>query len=93
MTIIGPILMAALMIAPALLAKYDNQDIKTIAVIDDSMLFYKSLPDSKYINALENEILLLEGKEPKRKFITCTLIKNPAVKINGEIETLEWEKP
>jgi len=49
MTIIGPILMAALMIAPALLAKYDNQDIKTIAVIDDSMLFYKSLPDSKYI--------------------------------------------
>ncbi len=49
MTIIGPILMAALMIAPGLLAKYDNQNVKTIAVIDDSMLFYKSLPDSKFI--------------------------------------------
>ncbi len=49
MTIIGPILMAALMIAPSLLAKYDNQKVKTIAVIDDSMIFYKSLPNSKYI--------------------------------------------
>ncbi len=41
--------MAALMIAPSLLAKYDNQKVKTIAVIDDSMIFYKSLPNSKYI--------------------------------------------
>ncbi|RLD47609.1 MAG: ABC transporter permease [Bacteroidetes bacterium] len=49
MTIIGPILMAALMIAPGLLAKYDNQKIKTIAVIDDSMIFFKSLPNSKFI--------------------------------------------
>jgi len=49
MTIIGPILMAALMIAPGLLAKYDNKKVKTIAVIDDSMIFYKSLPNSQYI--------------------------------------------
>jgi len=41
--------MAALMIAPGLLAKYDNQKIKTIAVIDDSMIFFKSLPNSKFI--------------------------------------------
>lgn len=49
MTIIGPILMAALMIAPGLLAKYDNKEIKKIAVIDDSMIFKNSLPNSEFI--------------------------------------------
>ncbi|MDD4235521.1 MAG: ABC transporter permease [Bacteroidales bacterium] len=39
MSIIGPILFAALMIAPALLAQMEEDDLKKIAVLDDSYLF------------------------------------------------------
>ena len=49
MTIIGPILMASIMIVPGILAKYDNQDKKIIAVIDNSTIFENSIPNTKHI--------------------------------------------
>lgn len=60
MSIIGPILFAALMIAPALLAQMEEDDLKKIAVLDDSYLFapvkdssgttvFSVLKDTKFI--------------------------------------------
>jgi len=43
MTIIGPVLMAALMIGPAYLAKMDKEDTKEVLVIDQTGAFQKSL--------------------------------------------------
>ncbi len=39
MTIIGPILMAALMVGPAILAKYDKEELKEVLVIDQTKAF------------------------------------------------------
>ncbi|MFO7828113.1 MAG: ABC transporter permease [Bacteroidales bacterium] len=49
MTILGPILFAALFIGPAWIASLDDTDIKNIAVIDSSGIFINNLPDTDYI--------------------------------------------
>lgn len=49
MTILGPILFAALFIGPAWIASLEDTDIKNIAVIDNSGIFINKLPDADYI--------------------------------------------
>ncbi len=50
MTILGPILFAALMIAPVILMKMESDDFKKIAVIDENRIFDHSLKNTEYIN-------------------------------------------
>ncbi|OFX85754.1 MAG: ABC transporter permease [Bacteroidetes bacterium GWF2_33_16] len=59
MTILGPILFAALFIAPAWIASMEDTDIKTIAVIDSSKVFVNKIQDTDYIKFkyLENTSL------------------------------------
>src|SRR5688572_606637 len=47
MTILGPILMASLFIVPVLMAKYDENDVSKIQVIDESGLFEGKLTNSE----------------------------------------------
>lgn len=61
MTILGPVLFAAIVIMPAWLASMEDKDKKQIAVIDKSQLFIDQLPETEYIkfdyvseNKLEN---------------------------------------
>lgn len=49
MTIIGPILFAALMIAPVILMQLEDDEFKKIAVIDESGMFEEALKNTKYI--------------------------------------------
>jgi ABC-2 type transport system permease protein len=49
MTILGPILFAALFIGPAWIASLEDTEIKNIAVIDSSGIFTNKLPDTDYI--------------------------------------------
>ncbi|HKK62752.1 MAG TPA: ABC transporter permease [Bacteroidales bacterium] len=57
MSIIGPILFAGLMVAPALLASLEDKDVKKVAVIDETTIFtsYASqpvksvIPDEEYL--------------------------------------------
>ncbi len=49
MTILGPILFAALMIVPVWLTQMKDTEEKTIAVIDDSYLFFDQFEDSEYL--------------------------------------------
>ena len=49
MTILGPLLFAALMIMPAYIGKMEDKDIKTIAVIDSSHIFINKLQDTEYL--------------------------------------------
>lgn len=59
MTILGPILFAALFIAPAWIASMEDTEIKTIAVIDSSSVFINKIQDTDYIKFkyLENTTL------------------------------------
>jgi len=47
MTILGPILMASLFIVPILMAKYDDNEVSKIQVIDESGLFTGKLSNSE----------------------------------------------
>ena len=49
MTILGPILFAAFMAVPAWLATMEDTEVKTIAVIDSTNIFYQILPETDYI--------------------------------------------
>lgn len=49
MTILGPILFAAMMVVPAWLASLEDTEIKNIAVIDSSGIFLNKIPDTDYI--------------------------------------------
>lgn len=66
MTILGPILFAAMMVVPAWLASMEDTDIKNIAVIDSSGIFINKIPDTDYIKFeyLQNKSL----KEVKKDF-------------------------
>ena len=68
MTILGPILFAAMMIVPAWLASMEDTDIKNIAVIDSSGIFINKIVDTDYIKFeyLQNTSL----KEVKKDFPT-----------------------
>lgn len=57
MTILGPILFAAMMIVPAWLASMEDTDVKNIAVIDESGIFIDKITDTDYIKFeyLENK--------------------------------------
>lgn len=49
MTILGPLLFGAIVIAPAWLAGLEDTQTKNIAVIDSSHLFVNQLPETQYI--------------------------------------------
>ncbi|MFC2104685.1 ABC transporter permease [Bacteroidota bacterium] len=49
MTVLGPILFAAMMVVPAWLASLEDTDVKNIAVIDSSGIFLNKIPDTDYM--------------------------------------------
>ena len=57
MTILGPILFAAMMVVPAWLASLEDTKVKNIAVIDESKIFIDKIQNTEYIKFeyLENE--------------------------------------
>jgi ABC-2 type transport system permease protein len=62
MTILGPVLMAALMVAPVLIASYDQDDVQKIQVIDESKLFIGKLTDSESMNFQFDTIPVQDAK-------------------------------
>ena len=49
MSIVGPLLFASLMIAPAWMAQMEDTEVKLIAVADSSQLFIGEFPETEYI--------------------------------------------
>ena len=66
MTILGPLLFAAMMVVPAWLASIEDTDVKNIAVIDSSGIFINKIADTDYIKFEYLESISL--KEVKRDF-------------------------
>ncbi len=56
MTILGPILFAAIIVGPAWFATMEDREVRKIAVIDSSRLFINQLPETDYLkfDYLEN---------------------------------------
>jgi ABC-2 type transport system permease protein len=62
MTILGPILMAALMIVPAVISKYSDEQ-KTVAVIDENGLYRGSMESNSDVKFLDVSLSVEEAKE------------------------------
>jgi len=62
MTILGPILMASLFIVPVLMAKYDDNEVTKVQVIDESGLFKDKLSDSESMQFVMDTISLPVAK-------------------------------
>lgn len=58
MTIVGPILMAAVMIIPIWLATREHTELQKIEVIDESYLFRDSIPSNKSIQFFYSDVTL-----------------------------------
>lgn len=67
MTILGPLLMAALMIVPIYIAQMSDE-VKTIAVVDEEGIFYKRFTDTENINFIylsESKDLVLDSMDQR----------------------------
>ena len=49
MTIVGPILMAALIIVPVIMTKMEGEEMKVVAVVDKSYSFNKTIPETDFL--------------------------------------------
>ena len=58
MSVLGPLLFAAVVIGPAWFASLDDREVRTIAVVDSSKLFIGKIPetDNLKFEYLENTI-------------------------------------
>jgi len=91
MTIIGPILLAALFIVPIWISTLGDDEVKTIAVVDSSRLFLNIIPETEKIKFvyLENTSLMQAEKNIKRfnyyavLFIPHTVLSTPIVTLSS----------
>ena len=91
MTILGPVLMAALFIGPAWLAKMEDNQVKKIAVIDSSKIFINALPETDYIKFeyLRNTSIAEVEKDFVKKdyyallFIPHNVLTSPVVSLSS----------
>jgi len=67
MTFVGPLLMAAIFIIPILVAQLQDNDIRTIGVIDESGMYTKAFPNSENYNFIFLEESLDDAKNNLEK--------------------------
>ncbi len=88
MTLIGPLLFAALMILPAWIAQLEDTEEKTIAVIDNSQIFDKTKFSQKAVNNIIDKYqksinkIISNEQFGKRKVIN-SIIDNSKISINN----------
>lgn len=93
MSILGPILMAALFIVPAWVANLEDDEVKLIAVVDSSRLFYHILPETEKIHFiyLDKQSLLEAEKDISKNHYYAVLYIPPMV-LSSPIVTLSSPK-
>ena len=81
MTLLGPFLFAALIILPVFFATMEEEDVKTIAVVDHSFLFDKKIPDSKNLKFkfLDKKDIVLFSKKFREEGYWGVLYISPVV--------------
>ncbi|HOK38463.1 MAG: ABC transporter permease [Bacteroidales bacterium] len=106
MTILGPLLFAALMIAPIVLMRLEDDEFKKVAVIDETGMFFNSIPNTKYLQ-FENVSLqyydnlttsynLTKAKEDLKNtdYYALLYIPHTAVQTNiGVVQLISFRQP
>lgn len=106
MTILGPILFAAMMIAPVILMQMDSDDYKKIAVIDESRMFSNALNNTEYINfeyvsdkyfdseSSTYNLTLAKADLKESDYYALLYIPHTAVQTNkGAVQLISYQQP
>ncbi len=72
MTILGPLLMATVIIAPVIIASWGDE-VKTVGIVDDSGFFKTAFKDNKNLKFKELHLEVDDAKK-KRKELGCDII-------------------
>lgn len=81
MTILGPILMASLMIVPVYLAQMKSGDSKDIAIIDESGIYDDTFRNSENYEYFQLDLPIDEAKEKLPEFDYYALLYIPETKV------------
>lgn len=96
MSIVGPLLFAGLMIAPAWLAQMEDTEEKLIAVIDSSKLFQNTIPETQYLKFeyLENtSINELKKDFDKSKYYAVLYISHIVTYMPSAVQLYSNKQP
>lgn len=106
MTILGPILFAAMMIAPVILMKMESDDYKKIMVIDESRMFDGAIQNTeyldfefvsdKYFNPITTTYNLDSAKADLKDsdYYALLYIPHTAVETNmGSVQLISYQQP
>jgi ABC-2 type transport system permease protein len=72
MTILGPLLMATVIIAPVIIASWGDE-IKTVGIVDDSGFFKSAFKDNKHLHFKELHLDVSDAKKDRAK-LGCDII-------------------
>ncbi|MBI4647154.1 MAG: ABC transporter permease [Bacteroidia bacterium] len=89
MTILGPILMGALMVAPAVIATMEDKEVKHIQIVDQTKIIYQAIHDSKYLKfelSPDTSIEQAEKKFDSTKYYAILFIPANIVKGGNSVE-------
>lgn len=90
MTLLGPLLLAGVVLLPLWLKKIDAQEVKNIAVLDQTTRFRGTIPDSKYlkfhyINPDSTNIIQLKEQFHEQGFYGLLFIPRNLDRIKGAV--------
>ncbi len=88
MTLLGPVLFAALMILPAWIAQLEDTHVKTIAVIDNSQIFDKTKFSEEAVNDIINKYQnsinkIIANEQLGKRRVINSIIANSKISINN----------
>jgi ABC-2 type transport system permease protein len=106
MTILGPILFAAMIIAPVILMKMESDDFKKIAVIDESRMFESALKNTEYIEfefvsdkyfdpvTVQYNLTQAKADLKESDYYALLYIPHTAVQTNkGSVQLISYQQP
>ena len=96
MTLLGPVLFAAMMVLPVWFATMEDKDVKQIAVIDSSHLFLKKIPETakfKFTYAFDVKLEDFKRNLSKTEYFGILYIPDDVVSIPRGIEFYSQKQP
>jgi ABC-2 type transport system permease protein len=96
MTILGPILFAAIMVGPAWFATMEDREVRVIAVVDSSKLFIGKIPETEYLKFeyLENvSVDQLREKFPETRYYAVLYIAHIVTSTPSAVQLMSDRQP
>ena len=96
MTLLGPVLFAAMMLMPVWFATMDDEEVKQIAVLDSTRLFLKKIPETakfKFTYAFDVKLEDFKKNLSKTEYFGILYIPGYVVQVPRGVEFYSYKQP